>query len=99
MEQPFSDIAVEQPAEAPSRAARVLAIGVPRKAILLKPAEASDVLGVCEYALTRDRSRGKGPPYVLLRNRIRYPLGGLLAWIESKTVTPEPRLRLRRYGT
>lgn len=52
---------------------------------------------MCEYTLTRYRGKGKGPPYVLLRNRIRYPLGGLLAWIESKTVTPQPRLRLRRY--
>jgi predicted DNA-binding transcriptional regulator AlpA len=56
------------------------------KLIAEKPA--AELLGVTAHCLRHYRGSGDGPPFVKLSPKcVRYRVGDLLDWIQSRTVT------------
>ena len=49
----------------------------------LRPVQVSEIMGWTLNTLACYRSRGEGPPYVKVRNRVLYPSKGLNAWIRE----------------
>lgn len=43
-----------------------------------------------ENALAQERWRGDGPRYLKIGNRVFYRASDLKAWLDERTVTPEP---------
>ena len=57
---------------------------------LIKQSEAASYLGLSEATLERDRWRGGDIPFIRVGSRsIRYDLGQLDAYLESRTVRKE----------
>lgn len=48
----------------------------------LRPAQVGEIMGWSLNTLANYRSRGEGPPYVKVRNRVLYPSAELARWIE-----------------
>ncbi len=49
----------------------------------MRPAQVGEIMGWSLNTLANYRSRGEGPPYVKVRNRILYPADQLDAWIRD----------------
>lgn len=80
-----------------TRTGRLLAMGVSRRDLLLTAEETADLLAVSTFTLSRYRALGKGPAYVRLRGHmgIRYRLSDVRAWLDRRTVIPNPKNRKR----
>lgn len=50
----------------------------------LRPAQVGEIMGWSLNTLACYRSRGEGPPYVKVRNRVLYPSAELARWIEGE---------------
>lgn len=57
----------------------------PREERLLTTREVARVLAVSIGTVKNLRRSGEGPPVVKIGRAVRYPAGGLLAWIEGRT--------------
>lgn len=55
---------------------------------LLTPAELAKILKRPVETLNRDRSRGRGMPYIKLNGSIRYRVSDLERWLESNRIVP-----------
>lgn len=55
---------------------------------LIDEGELSLRLGVAPATLKVWRVRGQGPKYVKVGERVRYSVGDVQAWVESRKVTP-----------
>lgn len=49
----------------------------------LRPAQVGGIMGWSINTLACYRSRGEGPPYMKVRNRVLYPSNELSSWIED----------------
>jgi hypothetical protein len=56
--------------------------------VLLKPAEAAELLRTTVKSLGQDRFHGRGVPYVRLGSRILYDRDTLLEYIRAGAVNP-----------
>lgn len=50
----------------------------------LRPAQVGEIMGWSLNTLANYRSRGEGPPYVKVRNRVLYPADDLDRWIAEQ---------------
>ena len=55
----------------------------------LRPAQIGEIMGWSLNTLANYRSRGEGPPYVKVRNRVLYPLSELDRWIVEQAKKSE----------
>lgn len=51
----------------------------------LRPNQVGKIMGWSVNTLACYRSRGEGPPYVKVRNRVLYPSNGLARWIANQS--------------
>ena len=51
----------------------------------LRPAQVGEIMGWSQNTLANYRSRGEGPPYVKVRNRVLYPADELDRWIADQS--------------
>lgn len=58
---------------------------MPEATEYLRPAQVGGIIGWSINTLACYRSRGEGPPYVKVRNRILYPAIGLDSWIRQNS--------------
>ena len=58
--------------------------------VLLKPAEAAELLRTTTKSLGQDRFHRRGAPYVRLGGRILYDRDALLEYVRAGAVTPGP---------
>lgn len=66
---------------------------------MLTPAEAAVVIGVSVNALQKMRAANKGPAFVQMGRRIRYPRSWVLAYLEGHAVYTTESRRPRRTTT
>ena len=55
----------------------------------LRPAQVGEIMGWSLNTLANYRSRGEGPPYVKVRNRVLYPVVDLDRWIAEQAQKSE----------
>jgi hypothetical protein len=55
----------------------------------LTPREVAAIRRRSPQALTMERQRGNGPPYIVDGGRILYPEAELYEWLEARRVEPE----------
>jgi hypothetical protein len=53
---------------------------------LFKTSELAEIMRVTERYLIKMRKRGEGPPYIRIRNLIRYPESGVNEFIKSNLI-------------
>ena len=63
--------------------------------VLLKPAEAAELLRTTVKSLGQDRFHGRGAPYIRIGSRILYDRDVLLDYIRAGSVTPARPLASR----
>lgn len=75
-----------------------ISLGVRRDDVLLRTEEVAQYVGLTVDTLTRYRSRGKGPRFVLISGtkHVRYRLGDVQTWLDRKSVDPAKRFTMRR---
>ena len=64
--------------------------------VLLKPAEAAELLRTSVKALGQDRFHGRGAPFIRLGGRILYDRDALLEYVRAGTVIPPRPLASRQ---
>jgi hypothetical protein len=64
--------------------------------VLLKPAEAAELLRTTVKSLGQDRFHNRGAPFVRIGSRILYDRDALLEYIRAGAVTPAHPLASRR---
>lgn len=63
---------------------------------LLTAQEVAGIRRKTQQALSMERARGTGPPYVIDGGRILYPEDMLEKWLQDHLVDPSPRRPKRR---
>jgi hypothetical protein len=66
--------------------ARMLGITMKR---YLTAKETAEIRRKSEPALSQERKRGSGPPYVIDGGRVLYPEDELIAWLDARLVTAD----------
>ncbi|ACA21269.1 hypothetical protein M446_7051 (plasmid) [Methylobacterium sp. 4-46] len=56
---------------------------------LLNEVQAAEIVGLSARTLQAWRVRGFGPPYFKAGKAVRYRHGDVLAWIRTRTVSPD----------
>ena len=64
----------------------------------LRPAQVGEIMGWSLNTLANYRSRGEGPPYVKVRNRVLYPTDDLDRWIADQAKKSENKKASTRYA-
>jgi hypothetical protein len=65
------------------------AVVKPAKSKYLTPREVAKIRRRTETALSHERNRKQGPPWIRDGGRVLYPADELEAWLEANTVRPE----------
>ena len=63
--------------------------------VLLKPAEAAEILRTSVATLAQDRYHGRGAPFVKIGYRVLYDRDALLEYVRGGAVTPDRLLDAR----